>query len=60
MVQHPFIPYSKETFSEEEVLKRSKLHFEYFDKRRTVREFSDKPIPEEIINKIILSASTAP
>ena len=60
MKQYPFIPYSKETYSEEEVLKRSKLHFEYFDKRRTVREFSDKPIPEEVINNIILSASTAP
>lgn len=60
MEQYPFIPYSKTTYSQEEMLLRSKNHFEYYDKRRTVREFSDKPIPEEIIKNIILSASTAP
>jgi iodotyrosine deiodinase len=60
MKQYPFIPYSKTTYSAEEMLLRGKNHFEYYDKRRTVREFSDKPIPEEVINNIILSASTAP
>lgn len=60
MKQYPFIPYSKTTYSTEEMLLRSKNHFEYYDKRRTVREFSDKPIPEEVIKNIILSASTAP
>ena len=60
MKQYPFIPYSKTTYSAEEMLLRSKNHFEYYDKRRTVREFSDKPIPEEVIKNIILSASTAP
>lgn len=30
------------------------------DKRRTVREFSDKPIPEELIENVILTASSAP
>lgn len=60
MKQYPFIPYSKTTYSAEEMLLRSKNHFEYYDKRRTVREFSDKPISEEVIKNIILSASTAP
>ena len=60
MKEYPFIPYSKISYSEEEIQLRSKKHLEYFDKRRTVREFSDKSIPEEIINNIILSASTAP
>lgn len=60
MKQYPFIPYSKTTYTPEEMLLRSKNHFEYYDKRRTVREFSDKPIPAEVLENIILSASTAP
>ena len=60
MEQHPFIPYSKTTYATEEMLLRSKNHFEYYDKRRTVREFSDKAIPDEVLENIILSASTAP
>ncbi|MEO8665933.1 MAG: nitroreductase family protein [Ignavibacteria bacterium] len=39
---------------------RSQLFFEWMNLRRTVRDFSDKPIPENIIENIILSASTAP
>ncbi len=39
---------------------RSELFLEWMDTRRTVRDFSDKPIPETIIENIILSASTAP
>ncbi|MEZ4955591.1 MAG: nitroreductase family protein [Saprospiraceae bacterium] len=30
------------------------------DKRRTVREFSDKPVPKEVIEQIIPTASSAP
>lgn len=60
MKTYPFIPYSKTTYSPEEMLLRSEKHFEYYDKRRTVREFSDKAIPEEVLENIILSASTAP
>lgn len=60
MKQYPFIPYSKTTYSPEEMLFRSKNHYEYYDKRRTVREFSDKAIPEKVLENIILSASTAP
>lgn len=59
-MEHPFIPYSKTTYATEEMLLRSKNHFEYYDKRRTVREFSDKAIPDEVLENIILSASTAP
>lgn len=60
MKEYPFIPYSKTTYLPEDMLLRSKDHFAYYDKRRTVREFSDKAIPAEVIENIILSASTAP
>lgn len=52
--------YSKKTYDEKEVLERSKSFYKWLDERRTVREFSDKPIPKEVIENIILSASTAP
>lgn len=56
----PFVSYSKETFTDEEMIKRSSEFYEWMDKRRTVRDFSDKPVPKEVIENIILTASTAP
>ena len=55
-----FIPYSKDTYSELEIVARSIEHFHYMDKRRTVRDFAPKPIPKQVIEKIIMTASTAP
>ncbi|HMU47181.1 MAG TPA: nitroreductase family protein [Chitinophagaceae bacterium] len=57
---YPFVSYSKETFNKEEITKRSHDFYEWMDSRRTVREFSDKPVPEEVIKSIIQTASTAP
>lgn len=57
---YPYVAYSKETFDSEEMLKRSKYFLEWMENRRTVRDFSDKLIPEEIIENIVLAASTAP
>lgn len=39
---------------------KSKGFYELLDSRRSVREFSDKEIPAEIIENIIKTASTAP
>ncbi len=55
-----FEEYTKETYQESEVIQRSKEFFEWMNKRRTVRQFSDKPIPKEVIENIVLTASTAP
>jgi nitroreductase len=55
-----FIPYEAQTYTPEEMIQRSKDYFEYANKRRSLREFSDKPVPMEVIENIILSASTAP
>jgi len=55
-----FLPYKKETFSELEMVIRSNNHLEYMNKRRTVRDFSSKPIPEQVIENIIMAASTSP
>lgn len=55
-----FIAYKKETYSETEMITRSKDHFNYINKRRSVRNFSSKEIPAKVIENIIMAASTAP
>ena len=57
---YPFVSYSKETFDAGEMKIRINNFYEWMEKRRTVRDFSDKPVPKEVMEKIILSASTAP
>ena len=52
--------YEKTTYEEKEALKRSEDFYRWIDKRRTVRDFSDKPIPKELIENLVMSASTAP
>jgi nitroreductase len=57
---HPFISYSHETYPEDEMLQRSKDFYSWMNMRRTVRDFSSRPIPKEVIENILLAASTAP
>ena len=57
---YPFISYKKETYTPHEVLNRSRRFFEWMDKRRSVRDFSDKPVAKEVIGNIIKTASAAP
>jgi len=57
---HPFIEYSRETYNSDEMTARSASFVQWMDKRRTCRDFSDKPVPREVIENIILAASTAP
>lgn len=44
----------------EEMLARARRFFETAARRRTVREFSDRPVPREIIENCIRAAGTAP
>jgi nitroreductase len=54
------VSYTHENHSELEILQRSKNYYNWLNKRRSIREFSNKPVPKEIIENLILSASTAP
>lgn len=54
------IPYQPEVFEEKEMIARSREYFEWLEDRRSVRHFSDKKVPKEIIEHVIKSASTAP
>lgn len=57
---HPFIPYAPATFSETEMQERSKSFHDWLETRRSVRFFSDRPVPRAVMLDLIQSASTAP
>lgn len=47
-------------FSPEEMQQRVEAFYADIDRRRTVREFSDRPVPKEIIETALKAANTAP
>ena len=55
-----FIPLNFTHLSAKEVQQRASTFYELIKKRRTVREFSDQPIPEGVIENCLLAAGTAP
>jgi iodotyrosine deiodinase len=57
---YPFTKYVKTSFEQTEMIDRAEAFYTWMDERRSVRDFSDKPIPKEVIENIILTASTAP
>ncbi|MBK6623231.1 MAG: nitroreductase family protein [Saprospirales bacterium] len=59
-LQPRFIPFRPTAYPPGEMLERSHSFYELMNRRRTVRDFSDKPVPAELIEQIILTASTAP
>ncbi|WP_300436247.1 nitroreductase family protein [Christiangramia sp.] len=54
------IPYKPKSFSGEEMLEKTKEFYNSLNDRRSVRHFSDKPVPKAVIENIIKSAGTAP
>ncbi|VEN34083.1 unnamed protein product [Callosobruchus maculatus] len=54
------IPLNFEELSKEEAVLKSNQFYELMNKRRTVRHFSSKPVPKEVIYNIIKTAGTAP
>lgn len=56
----PFEEYCCESYDEATMLQRSQEFYSRMNARRSVRDFSDRPVPLEVINQVILTASTAP
>ena len=54
------ISYQPTIKTKEESIRASGEFFDIIDKRRSVRFFSDKDVPEEVINNILKTASSAP
>ncbi len=59
-VKDGFIKLEHEGYSEQEMIQRVNDFYLWADKRRSVRDFSSKAVPQEIMEKLILTASTAP
>ena len=60
MGENKFIPFEGVEFSEEEMIQRSEEHYHFMKARRSIRQFSSRPVPREILENIIKTASTAP
>lgn len=57
---YPFVPHSVEPMDEDEQTRRGQAWFELMDSRRSVREFTDRPVGRSLIETAIKTASTAP
>ena len=61
MKSYPTIPLDRyQEFSLEEMRERVAAFYENLDRRRTVREFSDRPVPIDIIETAMKAGNTAP
>ena len=58
--KQPFIPYSTTKSSSEDLIKNSEKYYQEINKRRSIRDFSDKEVPKEVIENIIKAAGSAP
>ncbi len=56
----PFIPYSRPILAEAKLIENAANFYAQMDTRRTIRDFSDKPVPRQVIADIIKTASSAP
>lgn len=61
MAEHTtHIPYQRSILSDEELIENSQRFYHELNKRRSVRDFSDHPVPKAVIENVILTASSAP
>ncbi|MEO1518216.1 MAG: nitroreductase family protein [Bacteroidota bacterium] len=60
MDHETFIPYQARQYDEETMIQRVNDYYEYMELRRSIRVFSDKAVPKSVIEKLIMTASTAP
>ena len=55
-----FIPYDAPRYEDQAMLERSQSFYELMDQRRSVRQFSDKPVDRRVLENLIRTASSAP
>lgn len=60
MADHRFVPYDFERLSPELMRERAHAFYERMDARRSVRDFSVDPVPRDLIELAVRTASTAP
>lgn len=52
--------FKQDTYSPDVMLQRSLDYYRWLNNRRSIREFSNRPVSQEVMNNIILAGSTAP
>jgi iodotyrosine deiodinase len=57
---YPFVYLNHEHKTEHEMLQKSKSFYDELKKRRSVREYASTPIPRDVVENILRTASTAP
>ena len=57
--QPAFVPLRYTPVEPEECLARARRVYEQMERRRSVRHFSDRPVPREVIESLICTAATA-
>jgi len=55
-----FEAFSMPFFSGDEMIRKASDYYRFMKKRRTLREFSDRPVPRKVIEYVIKTASSAP
>ena len=60
MVKAKFVPLAHRKYPLEETKRRAASFYEEVKRRRSVRDFSNKPVPKEVIEHCLLAAGTAP
>jgi len=60
MRRHRFLPFHFEKRPAEEMLQRGRSYYEFMNRRRSIRHFSTQPVPRELIELAIRTASSAP
>lgn len=59
-MQHPFVPLEFTEYPEDEMRLRARRYYEEMNRRRSVRHFSDRSVPREIVQDAVRTAGTAP
>jgi nitroreductase len=60
MKSYEFVDLNYSMPEPEAVAGTAETHYRFMDKRRSVRDFSDRPVPREVIEHLIMTASSAP
>jgi len=61
MTKTEFIPLENyQQYSEDEMMKKSQAFYQDIKRRRTIRDFSNRSVPREVIENCIKAAGTAP
>ncbi len=58
--EYPHIPFRSKQYPENESLARASAFYAEMNQRRSVRFFSDRPVPQALMETLLLTASTAP